>query len=453
MKTYMYMCIHAYNMYMYMHVHTASTRFIVTFIIFKVSAEWREDLNLVPPQPVGVSPESVPRKLGRRVAIVRLTIYPIVSLCDRLVGASGFNLSSGRGRGGGREGGGETVKRGRRRGREGDRGREGEGKKGEWRIEEGRREEEEEGRMRSREFESHKLTSLSVPYPHSLAKSVLHIIPVLVIVFKLISRLVRLLLLLAGGQGLGCGHGPRENRDPLQCSLDRLLKFLQQCPLEPVEHEKQLGEEVKEGVKDFELLRSLFLVGRRVLVAIGYRGRGALVVLDERVDVEILLQQVVDETTRNLLHAHTHTRTHTHTHTHARTHNYCLYTKLANSVHNQILMVYTVHTCVDVQYASKKTYRFRSIERAFFKNERKTNGYQTVSKRISQGAKTGAARFCSFFYLSFRFFTYACIHSVALARRRHYWSRASAEIVMSYRVALRESQQLQRKSKLGISRH
>ena len=37
--------------------------------------------------------------------------------------------------------------------------------------------------------------------------------------------------------------------------------------------------------------------------------------------------------------------------------------------------------CAYVQYASKKPSRFRSVERAFFKNERKTNGYQTDFER------------------------------------------------------------------------
>ena len=146
--------------------------------------------------------------------------------------------------------------------------------------------------------------SPTLPYPHSLTQCSLHIVPILVIVLKVIPRLVRLLLLPARGQGLRCGHGPRENRDPLQCPLDSLLVLFKERPLKPVEHKEELREEVEDGGEDFELSQLLHSLGGGVLTHSHHGngqggGRGA-VILDEGVDVQVLFEQVVDEPTRNL---------------------------------------------------------------------------------------------------------------------------------------------------------
>lgn len=57
---------------MYVDVHT--------FVIIKLIIEWGEYLNLMPPQPVRVTSQTIPGKLGRWVAIVGLTIHTIITL-------------------------------------------------------------------------------------------------------------------------------------------------------------------------------------------------------------------------------------------------------------------------------------------------------------------------------------------------------------------------------------
>ena len=52
----------------------------LTLVIVSSIVEWRQDLHLVPPQPVGVPAQPVPRKLCRRVAIIGLTVDSVVSI-------------------------------------------------------------------------------------------------------------------------------------------------------------------------------------------------------------------------------------------------------------------------------------------------------------------------------------------------------------------------------------